>query len=786
MKEQQQFPFKTVLSLKPLIDFWNRTITSSDASWGLSQDELNSRLEEAQELLEPITDFSALERHQPVIKTLMSAVFPRAFWEAQVAGAFIPFQLRPFFVSPLLKKKFLNNDGSIKGRPFPDEEAYNRDRILKAYLMVLKKFYDIDSDLDLPLIRIVPDPDTGLDRYYKIITQTKFVEPHSPTPVRDLTEDERSKIRENILDLESLGRIIQIENFEFHGFVVVYALEITTSSVISALESDLIDSGSIACGSGLARLENRLRTLLGVPDLRADLMAFDGDEAIILKDRVSGEESHFFSLSKRLSLKDFSGSKLDEVIQEGKIVTISDLETAASEQISESKFVAGDTRSWLAAPLTYCGRNIGVLNLTSPHPAEFGISQSLLVKEILPIFSVALKRSLDEFNSTIEKTIKEKCTAIHPSVEWRFRKAAIQSLESFEDGSVGDFTPVVFENVHVLYAAADIKGSSEIRNRSIQADLSEQLRLALEIISTALSKKSFPILEEVSHQILGRLKIISQGVTTADEQPIVNLVQIEIEPLFPFLRTLGSDLANLIDKYQSRLDPVTATIFQERREFQESVALLNRRLALYLHGEQNLAQSIFPHFFDKHQTDGVDYVVYLGESMIEKMKFSDVYVKNLRLWQLIVCCGMAWITTDVRSELKVPLDVTHLILVTYTPISIRFRFDEKRFDVDGAYNIGHEIIRSRIDKATVKINNDRLTQPDRIAIVYSRPEEAMEMRRHISYLQDNDFLLDDLEYVELNDLPGVQGLRAMRVGVNVQSSKIAERVASTLGHEVTI
>jgi hypothetical protein len=266
----------------------------------------------------------------------------------------------------------------------------------------------------------------------------------------------------------------------------------------------------------------------------------------------------------------------------------------------------------------------------------------------------------------------------------------------------------------------------------------------------------------------------------------VNLVQIEIEPLFPFLRTLGSDLANLIDKYESRLDPVTATIFQERREFQESVALLNRRLALYLHGEQNLAQSIFPHFFDKHQTDGVDYVVYLGESMIEKMKFSDVYVKNLRLWQLIVCCGMAWITTDVRSELKVPLDITHLILVTYTPISIRFRFDEKRFDVDGAYNIGHEIIRSRIDKATVKIDNDCLTQPDRIAIVYSRPEEAMEMRRHISYLQDNDFLLDDLEYVELNDLPGVQGLRAMRIGVNVQSSKIAERVASTLANEVTI
>ena len=133
MKEQQKFPFKTVLSLRPLIDFWNRTITSSDASWGLPQDELSSRLDEAQELMEPITDFSALERHQAVIKTLMSAVFPRAFWEIQVAGAFIPFQLRPFFVSPLLKKKFLNSDGSMKGSPYPDEETYNRIVALKAY-----------------------------------------------------------------------------------------------------------------------------------------------------------------------------------------------------------------------------------------------------------------------------------------------------------------------------------------------------------------------------------------------------------------------------------------------------------------------------------------------------------------------------------------------------------------------------------------------------------------------------------------------------------------------------
>jgi hypothetical protein len=780
MKEQQKFPFKTVLSLRPLIDFWNRTITSSDASWGLSHDELSLKLEEAQELMESITDFSALERHQAVIKTLMSAVFPRAFWEIQVAGAFIPFQLRPFFVSPLLKTKFLNSDGSMKGRPYPDEETYDRVLSLKAYLMVLKKFYEIDSDLDLPLMRVVPDPDTTLDRYYKIMVQTKFLEPQFVTPVCELSDQERNEIRDNISDLTILSRIIPIENFEFHGFVVVYAFDITTNAVIAALVGDLVDSSSIVGSSGLARLEARLRTLLGVPDLRAEIVAFDGDQAFVLRERSAASNNSLFSSSNSFRSSILTGTQFETVVQESRIVTISDLSVNHVNQNTGIQLLENNVRSLLSAPLAYHGKKIGLLNLTSPHPAEFGVLQSRLVKEILPIFSVALKRSLDEFNSAVDRTIKEKCTAIHPSVEWRFRQAAIQALENADNGTIEEFAPVVFRNVYVLYAVADIKGSSEARNRSIQIDLSEQLELAQEIVLAAVKKKSFPILDEVSHQIRDKIKKISEGVTIADEQPIVNLVRLEIEPLFPFLRTLGQDLADLIDKYQKLLDPITSTIFRERRDFEESVALLNKTLSFYLEKEQVLAQSIFPHFFDKHQTDGIDYVLYLGESMVEKLKFSEVYVKNLRLWQLITCCGMAWHAANIRPKLKVPLEVTHLVLATFTPISVRFRFDEKRFDVDGAYDTGHEIIRSRIDKATIKVRNDRLTQPDRIAIVYSRPEEAKEMTRHISYLQDNNLLKDDLEYVELNDLPGVQGLRALRVSVNLNSVELEKRLLETV------
>ncbi len=102
------------------------------------------------------------------------------------------------------------------------------------------------------------------------------------------------------------------------------------------------------------------------------------------------------------------------------------------------------------------------------------------------------------------------------------------------------------------------------------------------------------------------------------------------------------------------------------------------------------------------------------------------------------------------------------------PIAIRFRFDEKRFDIDGAYNMHYEIVKKRIDKALVKGSDERLTQPGTIAIVYSQPREAQEYRDYIAYLQAAGELTEEVEALVLEDLPGAQGLQALRVTVAMQ------------------
>ena len=228
---------------------------------------------------------------------------------------------------------------------------------------------------------------------------------------------------------------------------------------------------------------------------------------------------------------------------------------------------------------------------------------------------------------------------------------------------------------------------------------------------------------------------------------------------------MNNDIAEQIIRYRNALDPEIGTVYRRRKELEQSVAAINRMVSEYLEEQQQQAQAMFPHYFEKHQTDGVDFGIYIGASLVEDGRFDLLYLTNLRLWQLQTMCGIAQRAAAMKSSLSVPLEMTHLILVQNHPLSIRFRLDEKQFDVDGAYNVRYEIMKKRIDKAHIKGTTERLTQPETVAIVYSNAREAVEYSEHIEYLQSTGHLHSEVETLELEDLQEVQGLRALRVRV---------------------
>ncbi len=778
---REEYPFRYVLSFEPLLRFWNENMTVFDGDGTGLPDAAKKRLDAAPELRGSIEDLSLLTPHMELIERLMSPVFPEAFWETDALAAVVPFSMEHVIGSPAWQRLLVTEDGSLRGQLHEDGWSFDRIRLMRAFNLILGECYGFSEGLwEYQLIWVAPDQETGLDRYYHIKPDLRFVEVRNLGGPKELSDRQRATIMDHLTEPEVLREILPPEHYEFAGFTVFEAEDVTQPQILRALDKGLIEKDSVFSPAGFLRLQHRLRTLFRNPELTVGVAAIKGDQVYLLAKSCEMQHNCIFGDSRHAPISEFLGSVFDRALEADKVVHIRDLQAEPNLSRADQDILAMGTRSLLLAPLYYQEQLIGTLKLGSPNPGEFGPTDAMVATQMLPLFSVALKRALDKLDNDVQVIIKEKCTAVHPSVEWRFHRSVMEHLERLHAGVSSELEPIVFRDVYPLYGATDIRGSSDARNRSIRADLDEHLQLGLKLVQAARDARPIPILQELAHRIDEFRDGVQGELGTGDEERVTHFMRTEVEPLFPLLRGFGVRVSEAIGAYEREVDSSLGTVYSKRKEFEESVSLFNERLSAYLDLEEEEAQSIFPHYFDKHKTDGVDHVIYVGESMVEGGGFNEIYARNLRLWQIMVACGLAWHTEHLKAELKVPLAATHLVLVNHNPLSIRFRFDEKRFDVDGAYDIAHEIIRSRIDKAMVKGGRERLTQPGKIAIVYSRPEEAEEMHRHIRFLQSQGYITDEMEALDLDDLPDVHGLKAFRVKVDLESLALAKRAGRSV------
>ena len=89
-------------------------------------------------------------------------------------------------------------------------------------------------------------------------------------------------------------------------------------------------------------------------------------------------------------------------------------------------------------------------------------------------------------------------------------------------------------------------------------------------------------------------------------------------------------LAKLIDKYRATLEPKMGTVYELRKKFDTSVNVINKTLASLLDEKQEEAQQMFPHYFERYKTDGVEYNMYIGQSIAGDKEFDPVFLSNLR------------------------------------------------------------------------------------------------------------------------------------------------------------
>ena len=211
-----------------------------------------------------------------------------------------------------------------------------------------------------------------------------------------------------------------------------------------------------------------------------------------------------------------------------------------------------------------------------------------------------------------------------------------------------------------------------------------------------------------------------------------------------------------------------SVIYDKRKDYDETVNLINIHLSSRLDEEQRRAQEIYPHFFERYKTDGVEHNMYIGQEIAPDIPFNKLYLDNLRLWQLKSMCQLEIEHKQRMYTYPMPLEIASLIMVYSTPLAIKYRMDEKQFDVDGAYNARYEIIKKRIDKAHIKNSTERITQVGKIVIIYTQAADLDKYLNYVSFLTYEGYFIGEPELFDVEDLEGAVGLKDLRVKVNFE------------------
>ncbi|MGD8369893.1 MAG: hypothetical protein PVG78_19815, partial [Desulfobacterales bacterium] len=304
----KEYPFSCRMSLGPLIDAVRTSRADMGPQGACRSEAVDSLLAEAETLKEPVDESAVTDAHRSAAAGLLAQVFSPSILKTEAVGAFIPFAQRPVYATEAFRRLFVAEDGSLHGRMNMEEEQFDRGRAIRAYLFILDSLYGIRQRLSYPLVRIVEDPETGLERHYRIDPDYRFVEALAAGGPPTLSKEEKDRVLDHLTDPEILREILPPERFTLQGLTVFRAVDTTQTEMISALSRDLIDQESIVSPEGFDRLQNHLRILFQRPALTAGIAALEQDQILLLNSGTDKSGNCIFSGSRHASLSLFFGS----------------------------------------------------------------------------------------------------------------------------------------------------------------------------------------------------------------------------------------------------------------------------------------------------------------------------------------------------------------------------------------------------------------------------------------------------------------------------------------------
>ncbi len=768
-------PMLQLISFNSLLKQYDEMAKSGDEYLSAKAKQILAAQAPYPELREGFSDIQLLDKYKDVIKIILQDTFSEVLTQNEIKVASFPYS-NVVFNSSKRFQKIVADAGEgfeLTIQNLPDQVNY-----IIACTVILNFYYGYQLDFRRPIFYDIPDAN-GVIRHYRILYNADFLELFPTEKAKDLSKEDVDLLLENFDDLDLWKEKIPPNSFVCKGFVISNMFDVTAEYSISEIKSGLIANDKRNDDNFIENLKGTFQSLFNLPDIQIGFVTYNASEDQFEKVYGKGIESFI--------LKDKDNEVCMDALCEGsykKLMTdnayyaISDVDKY--NEMSGGKAPYGalyrqGIKSAILAPIAANGELLGILELVSTTKGQLNSVNANKLNDVMPYIVTAVLRSKAEEENLIDAVIQNECTSIHPSVYWKFQEEAKRFIKDDLLGNQPSFKEIVFKEVYPLYGQIDIKDSSNARNMAIQRDLMIQLSEINHVLSEAWEHNKLFVYEELMFRVNNHIDDVKEVLHTNSEQAIFDFIQEEINPVLTHLKLESPKLKEIVETYEKDIDAGTESYYDHRRNYDESVMEINKRLAMVIDTKQVDAQEMYPHYFERYKTDGVEHNMYIGDSITGERPFNAMYLNNLRLWQLQVMCEMENEYYNFKPELPIQLDVASLILVYNASLSIRFRMDEKQFDVDGTYNARYEVIKKRIDKSFVKGTNERLTQKGKLAIVYSQKKDELEYLRYITFLRSKGYFTSNIEILELEGLQGVAGLKAIRAEILYKKGNASQK-----------
>ena len=640
------------------------------------------------------------------------------------------------------------------------------------YSFILYKLYGYESTENNIYYSFI-DESTELEKYYLINIDFKFVELKIHEGKKDWVVPELDfeilhKYMQSEEDFEELKNVIPLNNFDFEGFSILRFQDVRIQHLVTDIENLISNRANQDPLSIYQEIIRILKIVTQKSDVEMGLLPF-----LKINNQLvfATPMAHHSLLAGIIMDRDASESNKNEDLcqyfKSSQSIFFNDIFEDHEKTYPFLKNVKEKgIVSLLLTPVFVNKKLVGLIELFSEKKDAINKKDAHLLDVVLRQIGELFENNINEFESNIENVIKQNFTSLHHSVQWKFNEIAWQYLkENLDDNANAELKKIQFKDVYPLYGEIDIRNSTIERNTALQKDMLNQLGLLQETLVAITEKIEIDLVKEMIFGCKKWTKSVEDLINSSEEFGLNNFLTFEVEPLLRHLKENFPEMQKIIDAYFDSTHEINGLTHENRKKLEKSIALINKVINTHLEGMVNELQLAYPFYFEKFKTDGIEYDIYIGQSIAPHRPFDALYLANARLWQLKSMATIMKACQQLSHQLPTFLETTNLIFVHSNAIDISFRNDERRFDVEGAYNIRYQVIKKRIDKVNVKDTEERLTQPHKIAIVYFDQKEADEYIKFINSLIAQEVFNDDLECLELEDLQGVIGLKALRVSI---------------------